>query len=215
MALLTLGSANALFAAKSKSAVKKVGGGEKSTSSQQYTFGIKEPKTGGIVGGEFGIGSATAGIRIDGAYGIASYPIVPLNIFGGYQWYFYDRPHYTFGVRVRGHIGYTNYNTTFKGLYSSASLTSNSIQYGVEGQLLWDFLDYKEHTADLQNLPHSKFNYKSFYPYCLCIAVQGGKFKVFISTLKSSYNALTYIHCFGDLFLGKICFNSSLYNCAF
>lgn len=152
MALLTLGSANALFAAKSKSAVKKVGGGE-STSSQQYTFGIKEPKTGGIVGGEFGIGSATAGIRIDGAYGIASYPIVPLNIFGGYQWYFYDRPHYTFGVRVRGHIGYTNYNTTFKGWYSSASLTSNSIQYGVEGQLLWDFLDYKEHTAGMHFAP--------------------------------------------------------------
>lgn len=138
--------------------LKKVGGGVESTSNQQYTFGIKEPKTGGFVGGEFGIGSAIASIpwRISGyAYGGSNYDyvVVPLNIFGGYQWYFYDRPHYTFGIRVRGHIGYTNYNTTFKGWHTSASLTSNSIQYGVEGQLLWDFLDYKEYTLGMHFSP--------------------------------------------------------------
>lgn len=54
---------------------------------------------------------------------------------------------------MRGHIGYTNYNTTFKGLNTSASLNSNSIQYGVEGQLLWDFFDYTEHTVGMHFAP--------------------------------------------------------------
>lgn len=136
------------------------GGGEsqnKSAPSQQYTFGIKEPKTGGFIGGEFGVGGASARIAYaNDNNGVTAgsnlgYAVVPLNIFGGYQWYFYDRPHYAFGIRVRGHIGYTNYNTTIK--KRNISLTSNAIQYGAEAQIVWDFLDYMEHTAGLHFAP--------------------------------------------------------------
>lgn len=133
----------------------QIGGGEsqnKSAPSQQYTFGIKEPKTGGFIGGEFGIGGASA--RIAGSGGNSGYAVVPLNIFGGYQWYFYDRPHYAFGIRVRGHIGYTNYNTKIKfRIGDSISLTSNAIQYGAEAQIVWDFLDYEAHTIGLHFAP--------------------------------------------------------------
>ena len=131
----------------------QIGGGEsqnKSAPSQQYTFGIKEPKTGGFIGGEFGVGGASA--RIAGRGGNSGYAVVPLNVFGGYQWYFYDRPHYAWGIRVRGHIGYTNYNATIK-RQNSVSLTSNAIQYGAEAQIVWDFLDYEAHTIGLHFAP--------------------------------------------------------------
>ncbi|MGX2972817.1 outer membrane beta-barrel protein [Helicobacter sp. T3_23-1059] len=77
---------------------------------------------------------------------------IPINIFGGYQWYFYDRPWFHFGVRVRGHIGYSNYNTKmsdYNSLYSTNvdfALSSHAIQYGVEAQFLWDFLNMGQHT---------------------------------------------------------------------
>ena len=147
-ALLSLGSANALFAAKSNN------GGGGNTSKQQYTFGLKKAKTGGFVGAEFGIGSAEASIpaRFNGYIGGSNsgYVVVPLNVFGGYQWYLYDQPHYTIGVRVRGHIGYTNYNTTLTALFQDPiSLTAHGIQYGAEAQFVWDFLDYMEHTVGM------------------------------------------------------------------
>lgn len=129
----------------------QIGGGQsQNNSTQQYTFGIKKAKTGGFIGAEVGIGSAFASIpwRISGyAYGGSNYgyAVFPLNIFGGYQWYLYDQPHYTIGVRVRGHIGYTNYNATLGGA-PDISLTSHGIQYGAEAQFVWDFLDYEAHT---------------------------------------------------------------------
>ena len=134
----------------------QIGGGQ-NKSSQQYTFGLKEAKTGGFIGAEVGIGSAFASIpwRLSGyAYGGSNYgyTVVPLNIFGGYQWYLYDQPHYAFGIRVRGHIGYTNYNTTVGGA-PEISLTSNAIQYGAEAQVVWDFLDYEAHTIGLHFAP--------------------------------------------------------------
>ncbi|RDU53080.1 hypothetical protein [Helicobacter sp. MIT 01-3238] len=125
--------------------------------SDPYKVGIKKPKTGGFVGGEFGIGSAysyantyPSGFSYSGS---STHSTFPINVFGGYQWYFYDRPWFHFGVRVRGHIGYTNYNTSFSdwwywGYRNNAkfSISSHAIQYGVEAQFLWDFLNMGEHT---------------------------------------------------------------------
>lgn len=136
----------------------QIGGGESTSSkNSQYTFGLKKAKTGGFIGAEFGVGSAFASIpwRISGyAYGGSNndYVVVPLNIFGGYQWYLYDQPYYTIGVRVRGHIGYTNYNATL-GYAPDISLTSHGIQYGAEAQFVWDFLDYESHTAGIHFAP--------------------------------------------------------------
>ena len=131
--------------------------------SDPYKVGIKKPKTGGFVGGEIGFGGAYTWIdayiynsqgQYQGNYwGSSDHTAIPLNVFGGYQWYFYDRPWFHFGVRVRGHIGYTNYNTSFSdwwywGYRNNAkfSISSHAIQYGVEAQFLWDFLNMGEHT---------------------------------------------------------------------
>ena len=139
--------------------------------SDPYKVGIKKPKTGGFVGGEIGFGGAYSyasmslyttrnladGQRTTPSYqgyvsGWSDHTAIPLNVFGGYQWYFYDRPWFHFGVRVRGHIGYTNYNTkisdytTYSHTNVDFSLTSHAIQYGVEAQFLWDFLNMGEHT---------------------------------------------------------------------
>ena len=125
--------------------------------SDPYKVGIKKPKTGGFVGGEFGIGSAysyantyPSGLSRSGS---STHSTFPINVFGGYQWYFYDRPWFHFGVRVRGHIGYTNYNTSFSDWWYwgyrdnvKFSISSHAIQYGVEAQFLWDFLNMGEHT---------------------------------------------------------------------
>ena len=141
------------------------------SSGDPYKVGIKKPKTGGFVGGEFGFGSAYsyAGMSIYSTRDLANgnntnpqyqgsvsnwndHTAIPLNVFGGYQWYFYDRPWFHFGVRVRGHIGYSNYNTeiTDYTYYSHTNATfdisSHAIQYGAEAQFLWDFLNMGEHT---------------------------------------------------------------------
>ena len=64
----------------------------------------------------------------------------------------YDRPWFHFGVRVRGHIGYTNYNTEINRNYSSytdnvnLSISAHGIQYGIGAEFLWDFLNIGEHT---------------------------------------------------------------------
>lgn len=122
--------------------------------SDPYKVGIKKPKTCGFVGAEFGIGSAYsyASVRRYWYSGSSTHSTFPINVFGGYQWYFYDRPWFHFGVRVRGHIGYTNLNTSFSdwGWYdyqnAKFSISSHAIQYGVEAQFLWDFLNMGEHT---------------------------------------------------------------------
>lgn len=130
--------------------------------SDPYKVGIKKPKTGGFVGGEIGFGGAYTWIdayiynaqgQYQGNYwGSSDHTAIPLNVFGGYQWYFYDRPWFHFGVRVRGHIGYTNYNTevaNYRWAYGNnvtLSISSHAIQYGAEAQFLWDFLNMGKHT---------------------------------------------------------------------
>lgn len=120
--------------------------------SDPYKVGIKKPKTGGFVGGEFGFGSSYATTEnIDGYYTPSGNGTAfPINVFGGYQWYFYDRPWFHFGVRVRGHIGYSNYNADIsRYLYGgrlNIALSAHAIQYGAEAQFLWDFLNMGEHT---------------------------------------------------------------------
>lgn len=58
-------------------------------------------------------------------------------------------------MRVRGHIGYSNYNTDITPYYNywyyananaNLEISSHAIQYGVEAQFLWDFLNIGEHT---------------------------------------------------------------------
>ena len=133
------------------------GGGNNNAWNDPYKVGIKKPKTGAFVGAELGIGSAYSsaysyGINYYSYSGSSSHSSFPINIFGGYQWYFYDRPWFHFGVRVRGHIGYANYNSEFSdwGYYynrnTKYSISSHAIQYGVEAQFLWDFLNMGEHT---------------------------------------------------------------------
>lgn len=130
-----------------------MGGGSK------YTLSIKKPKTGAFVGGEIGFGSAYAGAW-GPRYGWLGYNngylAVPINVFGGYQWYFYDKPYFNLGVRVRGHLGYTNYNADLSYYwydYNNVTLTSNAFALGAEAAFMWDFFDYKEHTVGVHFSP--------------------------------------------------------------
>ena len=59
------------------------------------------------------------------------------NAFGGYQFYFFDKPYFHLGFRFRAHLGYGNYNEYGNG----TTLYSHALQYGTEAQFLWDFVN--------------------------------------------------------------------------
>ena len=76
---------------------------------------------------------------------------------GGYQWYFYDRKWFHLGVALRAHIGYTNYNVKMSDYYTNRGMTfditAHGIQYGMEAQFIWDFLNIDAHTLGVHIAP--------------------------------------------------------------
>ena len=85
--------------------------------------------------------------------------IFPINIMGGYQWYFYNRKWFHLGVALRTHIGYTNYNVVLEDYYVYSykygilDITAHGIQYGMEAQFIWDFLNIGAHTLGVHIAP--------------------------------------------------------------
>ncbi len=94
--------------------------------------------------------------------------VIPIYIIGGYQWYFYNKPHFNLGLRVNGYVGYSyqklktkdieeNYDTDTPNLDTNKeTITINNmhyIYYGAEAQFLWDFLDRGSHTLGVHFSP--------------------------------------------------------------
>lgn len=83
--------------------------------------------------------------------------VFPINLMGGYQWYFYNRPWFHLGVAIKAHIGYTNYNDDFEdynsGIWFASQVTAHGIQYGLEAKFLWDFLNKGNHSLGVSVAP--------------------------------------------------------------
>lgn len=118
------------------------------------------PKTGGFVGGEFGLtgfdwysqynfaNPKTTPIFVKGSPGFA------INIIGGYQWYFYNKPYFHLGVRAKGWLGYgykeLEYKNSDENYYYSVIHTFN---IGSDLAFLWDFVNSDRHSFGVHFAP--------------------------------------------------------------
>lgn len=111
-----------------------------------------------------------------------------IYIVGGYQWYFYNKPHFNLGLRFNGKLGYFHVDVEQKGqIYSNYSVgrvdvidnqtftergITHSLLYGTDAQFLWDFLDRGKHSFGVHFSPigfegHTQFDKKilTFYHF--------------------------------------------------
>ena len=121
-------------------------------------------KTGGFFGGEIGIG-INVGKQLDYyAVGypnntviyseVSNSPVLKINLIGGYQWYFYNHPNFSLGVRAKGYLGYGYCKDSAKDNNNNYYYTnSNSFNIGSELQVLWDFLNIDKHSLGIHFSP--------------------------------------------------------------
>ncbi len=123
-------------------------------------------KTGGFFGGEIGVG-ISIGKQLQWyapGYGypnnianfseISNSPVFRINLIGGYQWYFYNHPNFSLGVRAKGYLGYGYHKFSTKdngNNYHHSSI--NSFNIGSELQILWDFLNIDKHSLGIHFSP--------------------------------------------------------------
>ncbi len=69
-----------------------------------------------------------------GFIGVNYDPLLTIGVFGGYQWYLYDKPHFHFGVRLVANLDYT------------FMLYFHKINFDVTPHFIWDFFNSDEHT---------------------------------------------------------------------
>lgn len=65
-----------------------------------------------------------------------------VSAIGGYQWYFYDKPHFHLGLRLTGRLSYSLNSTD----YYMYNYTSHIVGIRVVPAFIWDFLNIDEHT---------------------------------------------------------------------
>ncbi len=100
-------------------------------------------KTGGFFGGELGLGIFTFCDNAPqfGFQVISNTPSFNINLIGGYQWYFYNHPNFSLGVRAKGYLGYGYDKNSIKDNGNNLYYNSvNEVSIGSELQFLWDFL---------------------------------------------------------------------------
>ncbi len=118
------------------------------------------PKTGGFVGGEFGltigdwyssynyVEPKNTGTVIENPPGFA------INVVGGYQWYFYNKPYFHLGVRAKGWLGYGyqtyKYKNNYENYYQGFNHTFN---FGSDVAFLWDFVNVDKHSFGVHFAP--------------------------------------------------------------
>ncbi len=90
---------------------------------------------------------------------------IPINIIGGYQWYFYNKPHFNLGLRFKAYLGYSitymreelhDYSNIDGDVYNidqTTDLIGHNLYYGADAQFLWDFLDRGSHTLGVHLSP--------------------------------------------------------------
>ena len=128
------------------------------------------PKTGGFVGGELGLigfdwyssSGYTWGIQPDGGSKYAYFsgtsvenpPGLAINIIGGYQWYFYNKPYFHLGVRAKGWLGYGHHTEEYKNNYEYYySSVSHTFNIGSDLAFLWDFVNVDKHSFGVHFAP--------------------------------------------------------------
>ncbi len=88
-----------------------------------------------------------------------------INIIGGYQWYFYNKPHFNLGLRLKAYLGYsitymreelheyTNIVGDEYNIDETVDHIYHNLYYGADAQFLWDFLDRGSHTLGVHLSP--------------------------------------------------------------
>lgn len=123
--------------------------------------------------------------------------VFPINLMGGYQWYFYNRPWFHLGVAIKAHIGYTNYNEEFydsyyDGRWYASEVTAHGIQYGLEAKFLWDFLNKGNHTLGVSVAPLGFEGSSVIYSEKYDFGVQAGHTKTYGKAEKGTQTSFTY-----------------------
>lgn len=163
-----------------QSTSKSTSQSDKSPSDYLTLAPSSNPKTGGFIGGEFSASMTipksesevypSAHIYVDTTYSPKF--DIPINIIGGYQWYFYNKPHFNLGLRFKAHLGYSysyqkitvidqrTHYSDFTGDFmgsqyseTNAKYINHTMYYGAEAQFLWDFLDRGSHTLGVHFSP--------------------------------------------------------------
>lgn len=118
------------------------------------------PKTGGFVGGEFGltIWDYHSGYNYADPKNTVTYlddqPGFAINIIGGYQWYFYNKPYFHLGVRAKGWLGYGYKEVKYKNNYENYySAVAHNFAFGSDLAFLWDFVNVDKHSFGVHFAP--------------------------------------------------------------
>ena len=117
-------------------------------------------KTGGFVGGELGLIAA----EFYSPYNYANTkgnttllenpPGLAINIIGGYQWYFYNKPYFHLGVRAKGWLGYGYHTHKDKNDYENYYQNVDHLfNFGSDVAFLWDFLNSDSHSFGVHFAP--------------------------------------------------------------
>ncbi|MGX2983517.1 hypothetical protein [Helicobacter sp. 23-1045] len=161
---------------------------QKTTDSNSADYLTINPSSNNKTGGFVGVESTIVIYKANdwttpspaGTYYGKWYPEVnmPIHLIGGYQWYFYNKPHFNLGVRLKAFFGYGMvYHKEINGIKfepgnnagyiyggkDSATVLGESettswslihtLYYGAEASFLWDFLDRGAHTLGVHFSP--------------------------------------------------------------
>ena len=117
-------------------------------------------KTGGFFGGELGVAINNLYQKFDTTktnyvvFVIGSLLDFRINLIGGYQWYFYNHPNFSLGVRAKGYLGYGYHKDSTKDNNNNYYYTNvNYFHIGSELQILWDFLNIDKHSLGIHFSP--------------------------------------------------------------
>ena len=188
-------------------------------------------KTGGFVGGEISIFIKDTGIR-DADYTEPFYngtkrvtytvsPKVmvqtPIYLVGGYQWYFYNKPHFNLGLRFNGRLGYlysvaeVKFQSYGSGSYGGVDMIENQritqksvdhiLLYGTDAQFLWDFLDRDKHSFGVHFSPIgfegiAQFSSVSETYYSFISQIYNDNTPPYIVSSNTKYSSSGAIHSF-------------------
>ncbi len=112
------------------------------------------PKTGGFFGGEIGLEIGPFYDNVGGMEATSNPPYFSINLIGGYQWYFYNHPNFSLGVRAKGYLGYRYNKVSAKDNNNNHYYHNfNGFQIGSELQFLWDFLNMDKHSLGIHFSP--------------------------------------------------------------
>ena len=142
---------------------------------------------------------------------------VPIYLVGGYQWYFYNKPHFNLGLRFNGRLGYyyqaaeQKYESYMSYSYLGVDVINNTataqksinhiLLYGTDAQFLWDFLDRDKHSFGVHFSPigfegQTSFNSYSETHYSFISQIYNDNTPPYIVSSNEKYSSSGAIHSF-------------------